>query len=72
MNINGVKKALPYLFESNLVGLLIGTHGVGKSTSVRELFYQSKFTKILRKQGFADPPQAVFVWRFRCGPAALP
>ena len=36
MNLNQVKAALPYLFESKLVGLLIGTHGVGKSTAVRE------------------------------------
>lgn len=36
MNINQVKKALPYLFENGLVGLLIGGHGVGKSTGVRE------------------------------------
>lgn len=36
MNINQVKMALPYLFENSLVGLLIGVHGVGKSTGVRE------------------------------------
>jgi hypothetical protein len=36
VNLNQVKAALPYLFESKLVGLLIGTHGVGKSTAVRE------------------------------------
>ncbi len=36
MNINQVKAALPFLFENGLVGLLIGGHGVGKSTGVRE------------------------------------
>ncbi len=36
MNINGVKKAIVYLFKHNITGLLIGPHGVGKSTGVRE------------------------------------
>ena len=36
VNLNQVKAALPYAFKANLVPLLHGIHGVGKSTSIRE------------------------------------
>lgn len=36
MNLNEVKKALPHLFKNKVTGMLIGTHGVGKSTAIRE------------------------------------
>lgn len=36
MNLNGIKKALPYLFRNKVTGMLIGQHGVGKSTAIRE------------------------------------
>lgn len=36
MNLNTVKQALPVLAKANIVGNLIGIHGVGKSTVVRE------------------------------------
>lgn len=36
MNLNGVKKALPYLFKNKVVPNLIAEHGRGKSTSIRE------------------------------------
>ena len=36
MNLNGIKKALPYLFRNRVTGNLIGQHGVGKSTAIRE------------------------------------
>lgn len=36
MNINTVKKAIPYLFKQNIVPNLIGVHGTGKSTCIRE------------------------------------
>jgi hypothetical protein len=36
MNLNGIKKALPYLFRNKIAGNIIGGHGLGKSTAVRE------------------------------------
>ncbi len=36
MNLNQIKKALPYLFRNKVVPNIIGIHGTGKSTSVRE------------------------------------
>jgi MoxR-like ATPase len=36
MNINQVKEAVPFLAKHKIVGNLIGMHGVGKSTGVRE------------------------------------
>lgn len=42
MNLNTVKEALPYLFKAKMVGNLIGVHGVGKSTLVREYCEENK------------------------------
>ncbi len=36
MNLNTVKKALPFAFKARVVPCLTGIHGVGKSTAVRE------------------------------------
>lgn len=36
MNLNQVKVALPYAFEAGVVPCLVGIHGIGKSTAVRE------------------------------------
>lgn len=36
MNIETIKQSLPYLFKHNVTGLLIGIHGVGKSSAVRQ------------------------------------
>lgn len=36
MNLNQVKKSLPYMFKAKIVPMLTGIHGVGKSTAVRE------------------------------------
>lgn len=36
MNLNKVKEVLPFLQQTNIVGNLIGPHGIGKSTVVRE------------------------------------
>lgn len=36
MDINGLKKALPICFKSNVTMLIIGQHGIGKSQGVRQ------------------------------------
>ena len=37
MNINGIKKALPYLFKHRITPMLVGQHGVGKSSGILQL-----------------------------------
>lgn len=36
VNINTIKTALPYLFKVSTTPLIVGTHGVGKTTSIRQ------------------------------------
>jgi hypothetical protein len=55
MNVDGLKKALPLCFESDITLLLVGSHGIGKSQGVRQA---------IEGQGLGK------VWDFRLGQMA--
>lgn len=43
MNINQLKNALPYLFKTKITPLVIGTHGVGKTSGVKQFCDENGF-----------------------------
>ena len=54
MNINQIKRALPYLFKARITPMIVGQHGVGKSTAVREFCQENEMTFVDLRLGSMD------------------
>lgn len=54
MNINDIKKALPYLFKTKITPMIVGAHGTGKSTGVREFASENDFEFVDLRLGSMD------------------
>lgn len=54
MNIKTLKLALPYMFETGIVPMLVGPHGVGKSTAIKEYAQENNLELIDLRLGNMD------------------
>lgn len=54
MNIDGIKKSLPFLFKAKITPLIMGHHGTGKSTAVREFCEENGYEFVDLRLGSMD------------------
>lgn len=54
MNIHTIKKSLPYLFQTGITPMIVGAHGTGKSTGVREFAQENGYEFVDLRLGSMD------------------
>lgn len=54
MNISQIKRSLPYLFKARITPMIVGQHGVGKSTAIREFCQENEMVFVDLRLGSMD------------------